>query len=87
MFSAYIYLAYSLSPSRYTTRSSKILSLKFTWSRKEPRGSHICGFLCLCSYSGTDRIEVSNTDGSMRSVLIWENLDRPRDIVADPIGG
>jgi len=36
--------------------------------------------------SGTDRIEVSNADGSMRTVLIWENLDRPRDIVVDPIG-
>uniref|UniRef100_A0A8D2LQ87 LDL receptor related protein 4 n=1 Tax=Varanus komodoensis TaxID=61221 RepID=A0A8D2LQ87_VARKO len=35
----------------------------------------------------TDRIEVSNTDGTMRTVLIWENLDRPRDIVVDPIGG
>lgn len=38
-------------------------------------------------FSGTDRIEVSNADGSMRTVLIWENLDRPRDIVVDPIGG
>lgn len=37
--------------------------------------------------SGTDRIEVSNADGTMRTVLIWENLDRPRDIVVDPIGG
>lgn len=42
---------------------------------------HVLGF------SGTDRIEVSNADGSMRTVLIWENLDRPRDIVVDPIGG
>uniref|UniRef100_A0A8C3Y834 LDL receptor related protein 4 n=1 Tax=Catharus ustulatus TaxID=91951 RepID=A0A8C3Y834_CATUS len=37
--------------------------------------------------AGTDRIEVSNTDGTMRTVLIWENLDRPRDIVVDPVGG
>uniref|UniRef100_A0A8C5AXU6 EGF-like domain-containing protein n=1 Tax=Gadus morhua TaxID=8049 RepID=A0A8C5AXU6_GADMO len=37
--------------------------------------------------AGTDRIEVSNADGTMRTVLIWENLDRPRDIVVDPIGG
>lgn len=36
---------------------------------------------------GTDRIEVANTDGSMRTVLIWENLDRPRDIVVEPMGG
>lgn len=36
--------------------------------------------------AGTDRIEVSNTDGTMRTVLIWENLDRPRDIVVDPVG-
>lgn len=43
--------------------------------------------VCACVRSGTDRIEVSNADGSMRTVLIWENLDRPRDIVVDPIGG
>lgn len=36
---------------------------------------------------GTDRIEVANTDGSMRTVLLWENLDRPRDIVVEPMGG
>ena len=42
---------------------------------------------CVFGFSGTDRIEVSNGDGSMRTVLIWENLDRPRDIVVDPIGG
>ena len=36
---------------------------------------------------GTDRIEVANTDGSMRTVLLWENLDRPRDIVVEPTGG
>lgn len=38
------------------------------------------------SNAGTDRIEVSNIDGTMRTVLIWENLDRPRDIVVDPVG-
>jgi len=43
--------------------------------------------MTLLVSSGTDRIEVSNADGSMRTVLIWENLDRPRDIVVDPIGG
>lgn len=37
--------------------------------------------------AGTDRIEVANTDGSMRTVLLWENLDRPRDIVVEPMGG
>lgn len=36
--------------------------------------------------AGTVRIEVSNTDGSMRSLLVWEQLDKPRDIVVDPIG-
>lgn len=41
----------------------------------------------LLTFVGTDRIEVSNTDGTMRTVLIWENLDRPRDIVVDPVGG
>ena len=42
---------------------------------------------CPHSVAGTDRIEVANTDGSMRTVLIWENLDRPRDIVVEPMGG
>lgn len=36
------------------------------------------------SDAGTKRIEVSNLDGSMRSILIWEGLDKPRDIVVDP---
>ena len=37
--------------------------------------------------AGTNRIEVSNLDGTLRSLLIWDGLDRPRDIVVDPIGG
>lgn len=37
--------------------------------------------------AGLDRIEVANLDGSMRSVLVWDNLDKPRDIIVDPIGG
>ena len=37
--------------------------------------------------AGTNRIEVANLDGSMRSLLIWDGLDRPRDIVVDPVGG
>ncbi len=37
--------------------------------------------------AGTDRIEVSNLDGTMRTVLVWEGLDRPRDILVDPIDG
>ena len=35
---------------------------------------------------GTSRIEVANYDGSYRSLLVWEGLDKPRDIVVDPIG-
>ena len=30
--------------------------------------------------TGTNRIEVANMDGSMRKVLIWQNLDSPRAI-------
>lgn len=30
--------------------------------------------------TGTNRIEVSNLDGSMRKVLVWQNLDSPRAI-------
>lgn len=36
--------------------------------------------------AGTKRIEVSNLDGTMRSLLIWQGLDKPRDIVVDPQG-
>lgn len=34
----------------------------------------------------TSRIEVANTNGDMRSLLIWEDLGKPRDIVVDPLG-
>lgn len=34
-----------------------------------------------------NRIEVSNLDGTMRTVLIWDDLDKPRDIVVDPLSG
>ena len=37
--------------------------------------------------AGTNRIEVSNLDGTERTVLIWEDLDKPRDIILDPIEG
>ncbi len=34
--------------------------------------------------AGLDRIEVANMDGTLRTLLVWENLDRPRDIIVDP---
>ena len=37
--------------------------------------------------AGTDRIEVANLDGTQRTVLVWEGLDRPRDILVDPVDG
>ena len=37
--------------------------------------------------AGNDRIEVANLDGTMRTVLIWEGLDKPRDITVDPVSG
>jgi low density lipoprotein receptor-related protein 5/6 len=37
--------------------------------------------------TGTDRIEVARLNGSSRRVLITENLDEPRAIVLDSIGG
>ena len=33
------------------------------------------------------RIEVSNMDGSMRTVLVWSGLDKPRDIAVVPTTG
>lgn len=36
--------------------------------------------------SVTCRIEVINSNGTMRGLLIWEGLDQPRDIVLDPKG-
>ena len=35
----------------------------------------------------TNRIEVSNLDGSHRKVLYWQNLDQPRAIALDPFHG
>ena len=37
--------------------------------------------------AGTARIEVANLDGSMRKVLIWRDLEKPRAIVAHPAEG
>ncbi|XP_006822699.1 LOW QUALITY PROTEIN: low-density lipoprotein receptor-related protein 6-like [Saccoglossus kowalevskii] len=37
--------------------------------------------------SETNRIEVSNLDGSSRKVLFWEDLDQPRAIALDPHRG
>ena len=36
--------------------------------------------------AGTNRIECSNLDGTMRTLLIHEGLDKPRDIVVNPSG-
>lgn len=35
---------------------------------------------------GTSRVEVADLKGSMRCLLIWRDLDKPRDIVVDPQG-
>lgn len=35
----------------------------------------------------TNRIEVSNVDGSFRKVLYWQDLDQPRAIALDPFRG
>ncbi|KAL3841911.1 hypothetical protein ACJMK2_020000 [Sinanodonta woodiana] len=35
----------------------------------------------------TNRIEVSNLDGTMRKVLYWQDLDQPRAIALDPFQG
>ncbi|XP_014786530.1 low-density lipoprotein receptor-related protein 6 [Octopus bimaculoides] len=37
--------------------------------------------------SETNRIEVSNLNGSFRKILFWENLDQPRAIALDPLNG
>lgn len=34
-----------------------------------------------------DVIEVSNLNGSMRTVLVWKGMDQPRDIIVDPETG
>lgn len=34
--------------------------------------------------SETNRIEVSELDGSLRKVLFWQELDQPRAIALDP---
>ena len=37
--------------------------------------------------SETNRIEVSNLDGTHRKVLFWEDMDQPRAIALDPLNG
>ncbi|KAF7248253.1 Low-density lipoprotein receptor-related protein 6 [Varanus komodoensis] len=37
--------------------------------------------------SETNRIEVSNLDGTLRKVLFWQELDQPRAIALDPARG
>ena len=37
--------------------------------------------------SGTNRIELSNLDGSHRKVLFWTQLDQPRAITLNPLNG
>lgn len=37
--------------------------------------------------AGKKRIEVSDMDGGLRTILIWDNLDKPRDIVLNPENG
>ncbi|XP_055017167.1 low-density lipoprotein receptor-related protein 6-like [Boleophthalmus pectinirostris] len=37
--------------------------------------------------SETNRIEVSELDGSLRKVLFWQELDQPRAIALDPTRG
>lgn len=37
--------------------------------------------------SETNRIEVSNMDGSFRKVLFWQELDQPRALALDPLNG
>ena len=35
--------------------------------------------------AGLDVIEVANLDASQRTVLVWKDLDTPRDIIVDPL--
>ncbi len=37
--------------------------------------------------TGTDRIEVARLNGRARKVLVSEDLEEPRAIVLDPMGG
>ena len=34
---------------------------------------------------GNDRIEVSRLNGRYRTLLIWQSVERPRDIIVDPV--
>ncbi|XP_017769836.1 PREDICTED: low-density lipoprotein receptor-related protein 4 [Nicrophorus vespilloides] len=38
-------------------------------------------------WTSASKIEVAKSDGSMRTILIWKNLGKPRDIVVDPVAG
>lgn len=36
---------------------------------------------------GTNRIEVATIDGRLRTMLVWQGIEKPRDIVVNPIEG
>ena len=49
-----------------------------------------CDWIALKIYwtdSETNRVEVSELDGSSRKVLFWQDLDQPRAIALDPEDG
>lgn len=46
----------------------------------------IGGNLYWCD-SGTKRIEVSRLDGTMRKVLLWNDIKNPKNLLLDPKKG
>lgn len=46
----------------------------------------IAGNLYWCD-SGTKRIEVSRLDGTMRKVLLWNDIRYPKNLLLDPKRG
>ena len=60
-------------------------SFKYFWTLKAPDGLTLdtLNRRLFWTDTGTNMIEMANLDGSGRQVIIAENLDEPRAIVAD----
>lgn len=87
-----VIVQYNLRNNKLNNLSNKKLCTFFIWAifsfLENPTGLAFDWITDKLYWAdeGTKRIEVCNADGSMRAVLFWDQLDKPRDLVVDPIG-
>ena len=71
------------------TNTCPLLQVLIGTSLESPTGLAVdwAGRNLYWTDAGNHRIEVSRLDGTLRTVLIWRDLDQARDIVVDPRSG